>query len=160
MKEIKLESLVRVYENASELRSEDQELFRAVKKALDQAYAPYSGFKVAATIRLKSGELVSGANIENAAYPLCLCAERSALAAAESQYPNQSVEAIAITVRSEKKEIPTPAAPCGSCRQVISEKEQRQKEPIRILLQGTSGPIYEFESIAPLLPLSFNSDFL
>jgi cytidine deaminase len=160
MKEIKLESQMRVYEDVSELKPEDQELLQLARNTLDQAYAPYSGFKVAAVVRLTSGELVSGTNIENAAYPLCLCAERSALAAAESQYPGPLIDAMAITVRSEKKEIAKPATPCGSCRQVISEQEQRQQAPIRIILQGSSGPVYEFNSIAPLLPLSFNKDFL
>jgi cytidine deaminase len=160
MKELKITTTVRVYETPEELPPLHRNLLREAKRALDKAYAPYSGFKVGAAVLLDNGETVSGGNQENAAYPMCLCAERTALSAAASLFSGLAVQAIAITVRNEKKETNRPAAPCGACRQVISEMEDRQGKPMSVILQGESGEIYVLDSGKDLLPLSFDKSFL
>ena len=90
------------------------------------------------------------------AYPSGLCAERTTLFYANSQYPDQPVNTLAIAARTEKDFIETPIPPCGACRQVILETEKRYGQPIRILLYGREC-IYEVKSIGDLLPLSFDA---
>ncbi|RMF28180.1 MAG: cytidine deaminase, partial [Bacteroidetes bacterium] len=128
--------------------------------AREQAYAPYSHFQVGAALRLADGRILSGGNLENAAYPLCLCAERVVLAAAHALHPGVPPHALAITVHNSRKTIDRPAAPCGACRQVLAEAEARFSQPIRLLLQGDVGPILVFESVQQLLPFGFESSFL
>ncbi len=151
---------INVINSIKKLDEADKELLRAARKALKNAYAPYSNFQVGAALRLKSGIIVPGSNQENASYPLCLCAERAALAAAANLYPKDIPVSMAITVKSKEKKIKSPATPCGACRQVIAESEFRYKHPIRIILQGESGPIFLVPSIKDLLPLSFDGTFL
>ena len=85
----------------------DQELYEQAKAASAAAYAPYSKFLVGAAVLLRDGRVVTGVNVENASYPLGICAERSALAraVAEGARPGD-VEVLAVT-----------ASPCGGCRQ-------------------------------------------
>ncbi|KGE86694.1 MAG: cytidine deaminase [Phaeodactylibacter xiamenensis] len=156
----KLETNIRIYDSVDELSAADQTLLQSAGQAMDLAYAPYSNFKVGAAAQLSNGTIVQGANQENAAYPMCLCAERVALGNASLNYPEQKLEVIAIRVRNENKAVPEPAAPCGSCRQAISEMEDRQQQPIRILMQGDDSTVYEVESGQALLPVGFNRDFL
>jgi cytidine deaminase len=160
MRHRKLETNIRIYDRADELSAADQALLKAAARAMDLAYAPYSNFKVGAAVRLADGAIVIGSNQENAAYPMCLCAERVALGNASLNHPTEKLQALAIRVRNEKKSIPEPAAPCGSCRQAISEMEDRQQQPIRILMQGDDEMVYEVESGQALLPLGFNRHFL
>ena len=111
-------------------------------------------------MRLANGEVVTGCNIENAAYPSGLCAERVTLFAAQAQYPGVAVVALAITARSESKAIEEPVAPCGACRQVMVETEQRSGMPLRVLCQGETGPIMVFDGIESLVPFVFLDKFL
>lgn len=144
-----------------ELSTEDAQLLEAAKAALQLSYSPYSEFRVGAAVLLENGAIVSGANQENAAYPMCLCAEQVALAAVASQYPGVVVKKMAITVTTKHAEINQPASPCGSCRQVICEKEDRQAgAPIEIILQGETGDIYKLNSGRDLLPFAFDGGFL
>lgn len=149
-----------LYESLDELEPRDAELMRLAHEATKRSYAPYSKFYVGAAVRLVNGEIVTGNNIENAAYPSGLCAERVALFAAQAQYPDVAVVALAITARSESKTIDEPVAPCGSCRQVMVETEQRSKQPLRVLCQGEIGPIMVFEGIESLMPFIFLEKFL
>lgn len=157
---INVQTTIEVYEDASQLASNEQMLLQRAKAALPNAYAPYSGFHVSAAVLLENGETLAGANQENAAYPMCLCAERVALGAAHSQFPGVPVTMIAITVQNLKKPVTQPAAPCGACRQVICEMEQRFGNDIEIIMQGETGEIYKLKSGKDLLPLSFDSSFL
>ena len=111
-------------------------------------------------MRLKNDKVFSGSNQENAAYPLCLCAERVALSAAGNAFPKEPVVALAVTATSPSRAIKEPVSPCGSCRQAIAETEFRFKTPVRIIMQGESGEIYCTNSIKVLLPLSFSADSL
>ncbi|WP_412759654.1 cytidine deaminase [Maribacter sp.] len=151
---------ITVYDSLSELSSGDQNLMSVAVKARKRAYAPYSSFNVGASVLLENGEIIEGNNQENASYPSGLCAERVAVFYAGSKYPGMKIKAIAITAASLNHEVNEPAAPCGNCRQAISEYEFRQQEPIKILLMGETGSVIECNSLADLLPLGFNSSFL
>ena len=124
----------------------DQELLNRTFKNLENAYAPYSNYRVGACVKTKNGDFYDGANIENASYGLSNCAERSAIFAAYSKgVRKEDIEAIAIVCEGK-----TIAAPCGACRQVLVE-----------LLNGDT-PIYlanrseQMETtIEELMPMSF-----
>ena len=153
MKEREIKSLFRVY-GMDELSQSDRALVSAAMEATKGSYAPYSKFRVGAAARLANGLVFTGANQENAAYPSGLCAERTTLFAANAQYPDQPVLALAIAARKGNRFMSTPISPCGACRQVISGVEDRFGHPVRILLYGTEG-IYECNGIDALLPLRF-----
>ena len=140
-----------------ELSPQDQELVQAAIEATKNAYANYSRFYVGAALRLENGKIVIGANQENAAFPSGLCAERTAVFAAQANYPDSPIETLAIAGRNEKGVLPSPITPCGACRQVILEIEDRYKKPIKILLYGTQ-KLYCVRSVKDLLPLSFVDD--
>ncbi|MEH6512888.1 cytidine deaminase [Maribacter arcticus] len=151
---------ITIYNKLEELQEEDKMLMNAAVSARKRAYAPYSDFYVGASVLLDNGEIVEGNNQENASYPSGLCAERVAIFYAGSKYPGMKIKAIAISAASLNHEVNEPVAPCGNCRQSISEYEFRQKEPIRILLMGETGSVIECDSLADLLPLGFNSSYL
>ncbi|WP_455590447.1 cytidine deaminase [Bacteroides sp.] len=155
MKNLTITAIINEYQY-DELTPIDQSLIDTAIEATGRSYAPYSRFSVGAAALLANGIVVTGTNQENAAYPSGLCAERTTLFYANSQYPDQPVLTLAIAARTEKDFIDTPIPPCGACRQVILETEKRYKHPIRILLYGKQC-IYEVQSIGDLLPLSFDS---
>lgn len=128
--------------------------------AREKAYAPYSGFAVGAAVLLGNGEVVTGNNQENAAYPSGLCAERVAIYHAGSVFPGVEIKALAVYAGPKSGPGVGPIAPCGSCRQSILEYENLQHGPITVLMMGTSGAIVQCPSIGDLLPLGFVSDFL
>ena len=143
------------YEYPEELSSEDQELITIARDATKLAYAPYSKFMVGAAIRLESGRIVHGSNVENAAFPSGICAERTAIAGAVSNYPEDKPVALAIAAMSEEGVIAESVSPCGNCRQVIAEEELRSGKQIRIIL-ACRNKIQVLEGISPLLPLQFS----
>lgn len=145
-----------VFEQLSidELSLDEKHLVEAAVKATDNSYAPYSNFHVGAAVALDNGEIVTGANQENAAYPSGLCAERTALFSAQAQYPAQPVKMLAIAARNENGLLEQPITPCGACRQIIVGVEDRYGKPMEILLYGTSC-IYRIHNAKDLLPLSF-----
>lgn len=152
-KEIKLEYFE--FENEQALSAEEQELLKNALDAVERSYAPYSEFHVGAAVLLENGEIVCGSNQENAAYPSGLCAERVALFYANSKYPNVAVKALAITAKADHFTIDQPIMPCGSCRQVIAETENRQQSEIKLIMKGTTGPVQVMNGIDTLLPFTF-----
>lgn len=150
----------REYNTYEELPSEYKILIDTAKKAAKNAYAPYSEFHVGAAVQLETGEVITGNNQENAAYPSGLCAERVAVFAAASQNPGIPFNIIAISGYSEKYEVDAPITPCGSCRQVIAEYEHLYGKPIIVILSGHSGKVVVFSSSESLLPFSFDGDKL
>ena len=142
------------YENLEELESPDRDLVLSARAAALKAYAPYSKFRVGAAVRLVSGRIVSGANVENAAFPSGICAERSALAYSVSNFPEDHPVAIAIAAFSGESLTKGQVSPCGSCRQVIAEEEMRIGKKIRLVLSGSAKTLV-IESIRSLLPLQF-----
>ena len=137
-----------------ELSEQDQKLINSAIAATANSYSPYSHFAVGAALLIADGTEVRGANQENAAFPSGLCAERSAIFAAQSVHPDKAITTIAIAAKNGYGFTQDPIVPCGSCRQVILEMEDRYKQPIRILLYGTDG-IYVINSIKDILPLQF-----
>ena len=153
MKHLKIE-INYDFVSESELSAEDQELVTRAKEATKNSYANYSHFYVGAALRLENGEIIIGANQENAAFPSGLCAERTAVFAAQAQHPEQPIKTLAIAARNANGFLKEPISPCGPCRQVISEVEDRYKQPVRILLYGTDG-VYVIDSVKDLLPFCF-----
>ncbi|GLR18285.1 cytidine deaminase [Portibacter lacus] len=151
---------LKLYKNLEELKDFEQQLIKKAVDFLDLSYAPYSNFNVATAILLENGEIISGANQENASYPLCICAERVALHHAAMRFPKMKIKLMAITARNNARTDLGPIPPCGACRQVIAEYEDLLDCNIRILMKGNLDEVLELESIKQVLPLGFNSDFL
>ncbi len=160
MKNKELRIKYQLSDDISELRAEDRELMRRAREALKGAYAPYSGFQVGAAVRLTNGEIFIGSNQENASLPAGLCAERVALYAANAAYPDVAVEALAISVHNPKEPHLQPATPCGPCRQVLEEAEQRFGREFPIILGADGNELLIVPSAGSLLPLAFRADFL
>jgi cytidine deaminase len=157
MKELTLQIKYAEYTELALVTQQDKVLIDKAREAASNGYAPYSGFQVGAAVLLENGIIITGNNQENAAYPSGLCAERTALFYAASQYPAIPIRAIAITaLQTQPGDF---AKPCGACRQVIAEYEDRAKSPIRIILDGPS-KIVILDSIDTLLPFRFKKEDL
>lgn len=143
----------------NELNGIEKTLVDKAKEVALKAYTPYSKFNVGAAILLDNNEIVCGNNQENAAYPSGTCAERTALFYANATYPEAAVNTIAIAAHTQGDYIDDPITPCGACRQVIVEAQNRYRSPIRLILYGER-EIYIIDKITDLLPLSFGSDNL
>lgn len=160
MKEIKIESNFFVYQNLDALPKDVFSLLQKATEARKKAYAPYSKFQVGAAILLENGEIITGSNQENASYPSGLCAERTAIYYAGSQFPKVKILKMAIVAGSSKKVTDKPIPPCGACRQAIAEYEIKQESPIEIYFKGETGKIVKSNSLANLLPLVFDKSML
>lgn len=146
-----------VWNTATELLKEDLALLEEARRATAKAYAPYSRFRVGAAALLANGKIVSGANQENASFPAGTCAERVVLAAASAMYNGTSILTLAISYESDQRKSDKPVAPCGICRQAILEFATQFNQPIRLLLAGMEGMVYEIGDAASLLPFSFKA---
>ncbi|WP_233883692.1 cytidine deaminase [Tenacibaculum piscium] len=160
MEKIEIKTSVTVYNSLPELSEEDKNLMNTAILARANAYAPYSKFKVGASFLLENGQIVSGNNQENAAYPSGMCAERVAVWKVGSEFPGIKIKKLAITAASENAIVNKPIGPCGACRQTLSEYEINQKEPIEVLFMGEIGKIVKTTSLLSLLPFSFDSEYL
>ncbi|WLR49882.1 cytidine deaminase [Bacillus tianshenii] len=120
-------------------------LIQAAKEAREQAYTPYSKFKVGAALLTEAGEIVKGCNIENAAYGLCNCAERTAMFKAFSE-GERNFQAMAVVADTDR-----PVPPCGACRQVMVELCPADMPVILTNLQGD----VEETTVQQLLPGAF-----
>ena len=129
-------------------------------RAMSHAYAPYSNYQVGAAVLLSDDTILQGSNQENAVYPLGLCAERVALFSVSALHPDHHVKALAVTTKKELSDGELPPFPCGSCRQVILEIEQRQSSPITIYVVGANSSVCVVEGVGNLLPFSFDQDSL
>ena len=118
--------------------------------ARQQAYAPYSKFRVGAALRLKNGHIVTGANVENCSYGLTICAERTAIGMAVMQGAKPGdIEAIAVAADS-----PEAIAPCGACRQVLAEFADPQTP---VFLHNVRDQSVEQTTLGELLPMAFHA---
>jgi len=160
MKEVKIESTIYVYDSLEELPSETQLLMGKAAEAREKAYAPYSNFQVGTALLLDNNEIITGSNQENASYPSGLCAERTAIYYANSQYPNAKILSMAITAGSKNNKTTSPIPPCGACRQAIAEYEVKQDAPIEIYFMGEIGKVAKSNSLSNLLPLIFDKSVL
>lgn len=132
------------------LPTSDSELVKAAFEATQQAYAPFSGFKVGAAARLRSGEIITAANCESEVFPSGLCAERSLLYHYATNHADDPIEAMAIASNPSERE----CYPCGACRQVMLDTENRQQSHIRIIMAG-GGTATVVNSAKDLLPFTF-----
>ena len=138
-----------------EISANDRYLIEQARDATKLSYSPYSKFSVGVAVLLSNGQIIKGANQENASYPVGICAERSALCTAQNLFPDISVEAIALAAKNDNGEYTDKIiTPCGMCRQVLSELEMRYNKEIRILMSSSNEMIF-VNSVKELLPLSF-----
>ena len=144
------------YNSIEELCSADASLVREAIDAMKGSFAPYSHFNVGAALRLDSGRVVRGANQENAAFPSGMCAERSAMFAAASQYPQDHISCIAIAGGLDGVQADDPVSPCGACRQVMAQYQLTAGENMTILLVS-DGKTLKFSKVDDLLPLIFDN---
>jgi cytidine deaminase len=149
-----------VYDSIDELEEVDQFLLNEAREMTQNAWAPYSRFKVGAVARLKNGQVVIGANQENASYPAGICAESALLSAAGSTYPGEPIETLAVSYEGDEVISDHPISPCGICRQRLQEFEQRTKHPVRLILAGKTGKVYIIPAASLLMPLAFTGDEL
>jgi cytidine deaminase len=159
MKTSEIKIVVYEYETIHELPENDRALLSEARRVTALAYAPYSGFYVGAAVLLGNGQIFTGNNQENSAYPSGLCAERVALFYANANYPESEVQTIAISAARDGKLVNDPVKPCGSCRQALAEVEVRFNHPIRIILDGQDS-ILVLNGVESLLPLSFSNKSL
>lgn len=117
-KEIKISYME--YDSIEQMNPEDRELAQAAINATKHSYAPYSKFNVGAAVMLEDGEIITGSNQENAAYPSGLCAERTAMFYASANRPDKAMTKIAVAAGQDGKLCDSPATPCGACRQVMA----------------------------------------
>ncbi len=154
MKELHIITPIKVL-TADELDLQERNLIELAREATHRSYAPYSRFNVGATILLDNGEIITGSNQENAAFPSGTCAERTTCFYAHSRYPDARFVTIAIAARDTTgKEVMQPISPCGACRQALLEYETLAGHDIKVLLAGHN-EIYMLPSVKSLLPLAF-----
>jgi cytidine deaminase len=139
---------------------ESKYLVHKAKDAVAHAYAPYSRFLVGAAVLLKDGQVVTGTNQENAAYPSGMCAERVALFSAVSQFPDLVISKIAVVARKKSGKELVPATSCGPCRQVLLEFETRQESPIEVVMLNQEHQWVKAASARSLLPFCFTGQNL
>ncbi len=159
MGKIEIKTTIYKYDKLEELLQDEQNLILAARKATVNAYAPYSNFKVGVALLLENGEIITGTNQENAAYPSGLCAERTAIFWSNSQHPNVAIVKMAISASNNGTQIQKPISPCGACRQVMIETESRYKTNIKTLLDSEL-EILVFEKANDFLPLYFTGESL
>jgi len=129
----------------------DEQLLDRAREAAAKAYAPYSRFQVGCAIESVDGEVVTGANMENACYRLGLCAEQSALTAAQHDFGLHKVARIAVVGGSGA----VVCTPCGGCRQAILEAAQLGGRDLEILCSNGNGSKIERHTISSLIPHGF-----
>ena len=142
------------------LDATEKKLFDAAKKIRENAYAAYSNFLVGCAVLLENGEIITGSNQENAAYPSGLCAERTTIFWTSANFPNVKIKKLFVIGAPKDAISSTPIPPCGACRQSILEYESKQKDEIEIYFASLDGESYKTKSIRDLLPFSFDSSYL
>lgn len=144
------------FDSRDEMSREDIELIMAAEDAIKGSYAPYSSYNVGAAVRLSDGTIVKGANQENIAFPSGLCAERTALFSASATYPEKAIVSMAILGGPKGEISDKPTTPCGACRQVMVEMENKGGKKMSVILAGTKS-ILKFETASELLPFIFDA---
>ena len=144
------------YSSIDELPAQDRLVAEAAISATASSYAPYSGFNVGAAVMLEDGEIITGSNQENAAYPSGLCAERTAMFYAGAHRPDKAMVKIAIAGGQNEVLCSDPATPCGACRQVMAQYQARGGRPMEVILVGGER-IWKFSKVDDILPLIFDS---
>ena len=144
------------YSSIDELSAQDRLVAEAAINATASSYAPYSGFNVGAAVMLEDGEIITGSNQENAAYPSGLCAERTAMFYAGAHRSDKAMVKIAIAGGQNGVLCSNPATPCGACRQVMAQYQTKGGRPMEVILVGGER-IWKFSKVDDILPLIFDS---
>ena len=144
------------YSSIEEMEPVDRMLVEEALEAQKGSYAPYSNFNVGAAVLLEDGTVIRGANQENAAYPSGLCAERTAMFAANANHPGKAMLSIAIVGGFDHTVAAIPCSPCGACRQVMAEYQTLSGKPMSIIMYGTE-KIWKFDRVDDILPFIFDS---
>lgn len=144
-----------IIEQWTMLSATEQKLVVKAQEAAENAYAPYSNFRVGASLLLEDDSIVLGNNQENIAYPSGICAERVALFYAGANFPNKTVKTLVVVANGTLVKPEDCISPCGSCRQVIAQSEFRQKTPIKLILVSQNGKTFIFDSASDLLVFPF-----
>ena len=160
MKKIQFTASFEQYADKNDLDALDKNMMNLAIKARDRSYSPYSQFSVGAAVLLENGEIVTGNNQENAAYPSGMCAERVAIWTASAMYPDVKVLKLVLSGKSKLRLVETPVSPCGACRQVLSEYESKQNSYIEIYFTGETGKVIKTSSVKDLLPFSFDGSLV
>lgn len=160
MKKIQIDTHFFIFDSIEELEDDVRQLMVQAVLARENAYAPYSQFKVGAAVLLDNGNVVLGSNQENAAFPSGLCAERTAIFSVGTNFPNQKIKALCISGSSIIKDTLEPISPCGACRQSLLQYENKQDEPFSVYFMGKTGRIVMSSSVRNLLPYSFEESNL
>ena len=140
--------------NYKKLTAIQQELLMAAQGALKNAYNPYSGFAVGAALLSLKGEIITGANVENAAYGSSICAERAALVRANAMGIRKFSQ-LAVIGQAASGATTVVTAPCGACRQMIFEAAQLSGRDIKVIMADTKMTKIVIATISELLPLAF-----
>jgi cytidine deaminase len=148
------------FDHLEELDAESKYIAHKAKDAAPHAYAPYSRFLVGAAVMLEDGTVITGTNQENAAYPSGMCAERVALYTVAATHPEAKILKLAVVARRKHAKETLPAAPCGSCRQVMLEFEQKQQKTFEVIMQRQDHKWVKAASAASLLPFAFSPESL
>lgn len=159
-KRIKFDVFLEEYQDLSQLPVDSQDLMNQARDTCQYAYAPYSNFLVGAAVLMKNGKVVRGSNQENVSFPSGLCAERVALYAATATYPSLTIVKLAVTATRRDLNDYQAVTPCGGCRQVISEYQAIQQQPIEIIMEGPDNTIRVASTIDVLLPFRFSAKYL
>lgn len=152
-KELKIE--YDYFKSLTELPQDDQNYIQKAREVAKNAHAPYSKFYVGATLLLENGEIVLGSNQENIAFPSGLCAERVALFYAGANFPGIGVKKLIVVANGDLIAKDAVLSPCGSCRQVMLESQNRQASNFPIYLVGQDDSVHIFNSIYDLMPMAF-----
>jgi cytidine deaminase len=143
------------FSDASTFSNIEKLLLEKTLEATFSSYAPYSKFYVGCALLLENGEIITGSNQENAAYPSGLCAERVALNTYTHSGNTSKILTLAVTARSEHYAIPKVLSPCGGCLQVMSEIVKRQNADFKLIAFTETDGIYIAESLSCFLPFGF-----
>lgn len=144
-----------VFDDWNQLSNEAISLVQSAIDKAQTAYAKYSSFHVGAALLMEDDSVVLGSNQENIAYPSGLCAERTALFYAGSQFPELKIKKLVIYGAGQLLADGAPVPPCGACRQVIAESIQRQGAGFELILVGKNKRALVFKNALDLLPLPF-----
>lgn len=137
-----------------QLDQKQQQLLLEAEKAMDTAYNPYSHFSVGAALLSKDGQIITGSNVENAAFSSAICAERSALVRANAM-ELRHFEKVAVIAKGNGVDTSDVTAPCGNCRQMLHELAQISDCDLEIIMSTTKKDKIVVSTISELLPLAF-----
>jgi len=146
--------------NLNDFSAEEQQLISETINKANSAYAPYSNFNVSSGILLDDNTILSATNVENASYPVGICAERNVLSYCMSNFPKHIIKTIAVYAEKKIEKLILPITPCGMCRQALLEVENRQEKPIKLIMIGHNNQFLVVEKCVHLLPFAFDGSVL